>query len=85
VRGTRAAQAAERDFILDEYAYLRSWGIAQHDCADRLHLARESLRYILKKAAERGDHRSDWVPHTVECSGTYQALQAHRERERRVA
>jgi len=82
VRGRRSAVLAEREYVLDEYVYLRSWGIAQNDCAARLHLPRESLRYILQKAAERGDPRSDWTPHVVECTGTYESLQVHRERAR---
>jgi hypothetical protein len=34
---------------------------------------------MLKRAALRGDDRSDWTPHTTECSGSYQSLQKRRE------
>jgi len=79
---TKAEYAAEREYVLSEYSYLRSWGVSLNDCARRLRIPRESLRYILRKAAERGDPRSDWAPHEYVCSGSNQSLQHHRERGR---
>jgi len=73
---------AETDLILHDYHYLRSWGLTVTECADRLHKDREVLRRILKRAALRGDPRSDWTPHTDECSGTFTSLRNQRERAR---
>lgn len=73
---------AETSYVLDEYRYLRSWGIPRNECARRLGKERETLLRILKRAALRGDPRSDWTPHTDECSGTNESLQTQRERAR---
>lgn len=82
MRGTKAEHDAEIEYILGEYAHLRPWGIRGGDFASRLGISRESLRYILRKAAERGDPRSDWTPHIHECTGTNESLQHHRARGR---
>lgn len=75
--------SAETSYVLDEYKCLRSWGIPRSECAHRLHRSQEALQIILRRAAQRGDPRSDWTPHTDECSGSVQSLQHHRERARR--
>jgi hypothetical protein len=67
------------DLLLHDYAYLRSWGLTMPECALRLGMSRENLRLMLKRAALRGDGRSDYTPHTTECSGSYQSLQKRRE------
>jgi len=82
MKGTKAERAAEVEHVLFEYSYLRSWGISRADCAERLHMDREALRYLLQRAAERGDPRSDWAPHEYVCSGTNESLQHHREHGR---
>jgi hypothetical protein len=68
------------ELTLHDYAYLRSWGLTMPECALRLGMSRENLRLMLKRAAQRGDTRSDYTPHVTECSGSYQSLQKRRER-----
>jgi hypothetical protein len=68
------------ELTLHDYAYLRSWGLTMPECALRLGMSRENLRLMLKRAALRGDDRSDYTPHVTECSGTSQSLQKRRER-----
>jgi hypothetical protein len=75
--------SAETDLTLHDYAYLRSWGLTRAECAVRLHKDPELLRRTLKRAALRGDPRSDWAPHTDVCTGTFASLQHQRERAHR--
>lgn len=78
-------RAVETDLLLHDYAYLRSWGLTRAECAERLHKDPELLRRTLKRAALRGDPRSDWEPHVDECSGTHASLRHQRERARGAA
>jgi hypothetical protein len=71
------------ELTLHDYAYLRSWGLTMPECALRLGMTRENLRLMLKRAAQRGDPRSDYTPHVAECSGSHQSLQKRRERAMR--
>ena len=70
------------EYILDEYAWLHSFGLSVEDIAPRLGVQAESLRQTLRRAARNGDPRSDWEPHTHVPSGTYDDLKTRRERAR---
>lgn len=77
-------RTARREIIMGEYAFLRPWGLTRQQIADKLGIKRDTLVQHLKRAAAAGDPRSDWAPHTDECSGTNESLQTQRERARRV-
>jgi len=79
---TRRNASGQREYILDESVYLRSWGLTHEQIAAKLGVQPESLRRALQRAAERGDPRSDWEPHTYESSGTYSEQRVLRQRAR---
>lgn len=69
---------------MEEYEFLRPWGLTRHQIADKLGMQYDSLIQQLKRAAKAGDERSDWTPPTHVPSGTHADLQARRERAKRV-
>lgn len=73
---------AKHELIMEEYAFLRPWELTRQQIADKLGVERDSLVQHLKRAAVAGDARSDWTPHTDECSGTFSSLRNQRERAR---
>jgi len=75
---------AKHELIMEEYAFLRPWGLTRQQIADKLGVERDSLVQHLKRAAVAGDPRSDWEPRVDECTGTDQSIRNQRERARRA-
>ncbi len=73
---------AKHELIMEEFAFLRPWGLTRQQIADKLGVERDSLVQHLRRAAVAGDPRSDWEPRVDVCTGTDQSIRNQRERAR---
>lgn len=55
---TTPTRVWRRDELLDEWVYLRSWGVSREDAARRLGMNQASFKRALERAKAAGDPRA---------------------------